>query len=83
MQLVKWIAAPAVVLILAAALASAGWFGPTWMSVAVALANLATLLIWRRATYRLAGSIKNIDHERLDSDGQRIFKTIFAVTSMT
>ncbi|MDA0588684.1 MAG: hypothetical protein O2820_13115 [Planctomycetota bacterium] len=80
MQLLKWSAVPAVVLFVAATLAIAGWLDSTWVSVLFTFSSLAALFRWRRATYRLEGSIQNVDHDRLNSEGQRIFKTIFVVT---
>ena len=80
MQLLKWFAVPAVVLFVAATLAIAGWLEHTWVCVLFTFSNLAALFRWRRATYRLEGSIQNVDHERHTSEGQRIFKTIFVVT---
>ena len=80
MQLMKWFAVPTVVICVAATLTITSWFDSTWVSVPFALSSLASLYLWRRATYRLAGSVENVDYESLASEGQRIFNTIFAVT---
>ena len=80
MQLLKWLIVPAVVLAVAVALTVTHCFDDHRVSVAFAVSGLTALYLWRRATFRLSGSMTNIDQDRLDSRGQRRFNTIFSCT---
>lgn len=61
MQLIKWCAVPASVLVAAFALAVTSQFDSTPISILYAFSSLAALYLWRRAPYGLGGSIKNVD----------------------
>ena len=79
--LLKWSVVPCLVLIIAAWLTYTRRFDVSWIIVAFAISSLATLYLWRQATYRLTPSATTtgLDWQRLDERQQRQLRngTIF------
>lgn len=79
MAMLRWFVVPSVVLVIAVCLASARWFDDRWVIAGYSAIALPTLILWRRATYRLEPSLREMDWGNLDDRRKRRLNIQFAI----
>jgi hypothetical protein len=80
MILLKWMVVPRAVLAIAFWFALAEWFESTWIAIGYCIVAIPAILLWRRATYRLVPSARNVHVHELDDRRMRKLRTRFILT---
>ncbi len=77
---VKWFLMPIVVLASAPIFAILGWFQSEYFFMVFSVIGLFLLIIWRRATYRLEPSLRNVKRETIDDQTNRLLTKCVFIT---
>ena len=80
--MLRWLIVPVLVGVSMLVLTLLGWFQNQWILLLFALVSVASLLMWRRATYRLSPSIfslKDADEQTKNLVGSKV-QIVFAIS---